>query len=352
MAISFQCPKCGKSYSVEEKLAGKKARCKCGHEIVVPERAPVSDVDAMSALLDAELPPLGEELPPAHAAAGPRSAPLQPVAAPRKRPQSGPGPLVWIGIGAGGLVGLAVLLIVVFLVSGPKKPAQVADKPVEAGAKPASPKYASPEEVFQANLKATVEKDWKTLIGLWTPESQEKMIGGLALAAVIMGRDDPKIGELMGKHGIDESLWKVSMPDADKPGEAMQAMLKNMQAMQENSKKLAAAVNDKAAFFVELMTLMESRVEGLAKKGTVSGVDFAKMQEDATRAQQNAKLVDVEIDGDTARGNQVVSLLGKERKVLIEFRKIDGSWLMHQPDGGAALGGAFADPAGVKLPGQ
>ena len=352
MAISFQCPECGKSYNVGEELAGKRARCKCGQEMLVPEPAPVSDADAMSALLDAELPPVDEDAPPGHVAVAGRGAgPLRPVAAARRKSQSGTGPLLWIGIGAGGLVGLAMLLVVVFLVSGNRKSAEVGGESSGADDQSALPAYASPEEVFQANLKATVEKDWETLIRLWTPKSQENMIGGVAFAAAMLGGDDPKIGELMGKHGIDESLWKGSVPDASKPSDFMQAMQKNMQAMQKKSKTLAAAVDDKPAFFAELMKLLEERGEELTRKAELPGMDLAKLQEESEQARQNAKLVDVQIDGDTAQGKQATSLRGKEVKAPVEFRKIDGSWFLHQPDVDFSQMGPFANPTGANTTG-
>jgi len=36
MSINFRCPHCGKSYSLEDKFAGKKAKCKCGVVIRIP----------------------------------------------------------------------------------------------------------------------------------------------------------------------------------------------------------------------------------------------------------------------------------------------------------------------------
>lgn len=34
--ISFSCPQCGKRHKVDEKLAGKRAKCKCGSAVVIP----------------------------------------------------------------------------------------------------------------------------------------------------------------------------------------------------------------------------------------------------------------------------------------------------------------------------
>ena len=345
MGISFQCPQCGKDYSVGDDLAGKKARCKCGQEIVVPEPESIGGTDDMSALLDAELPPAGEELPlgPVSAARSPGS-PLQPVAAAPRKSQSGTSPLLWIGIGAAALVGLAaILVLVVFLFSGPKKTAKVADKAAEVAEvaeKAAAPAYASPEDVFRANLKATMAKDWDTQIRLFTPESQEKMAGGMALVASMMAGDNPKMAELMSKHGIDESLLKETSPDAGKPADFVQAI-------QKKTKALAAAIDDKPAFYVELMNLMEESQEDLTQKLSLPGMDIAKLKEESEQAQKNSRLVELERVGDWARGKQAVSVRGKEHKVPIEFRRIDGSWLLHQPDAGAE-----SKPPALTLPGK
>ena len=41
MPITFACPRCDKSYSVAEALAGKRVKCKaCGQEQTVPSAAP------------------------------------------------------------------------------------------------------------------------------------------------------------------------------------------------------------------------------------------------------------------------------------------------------------------------
>lgn len=40
MSIEFACDACGKSFKVKEELAGRKAKCKCGHVLTVPRLAP------------------------------------------------------------------------------------------------------------------------------------------------------------------------------------------------------------------------------------------------------------------------------------------------------------------------
>ena len=36
MAITFNCTQCGKSYTIDDSLAGKHAKCSCGTEMTVP----------------------------------------------------------------------------------------------------------------------------------------------------------------------------------------------------------------------------------------------------------------------------------------------------------------------------
>jgi len=43
MAITFNCTQCGKSYTLDDSLAGKQAKCSCGTEMTVPApSAPVA----------------------------------------------------------------------------------------------------------------------------------------------------------------------------------------------------------------------------------------------------------------------------------------------------------------------
>ena len=39
MTISFKCPSCSKPYNVPDQLAGKKSKCSCGHQFVIPAAA-------------------------------------------------------------------------------------------------------------------------------------------------------------------------------------------------------------------------------------------------------------------------------------------------------------------------
>src|SRR5690554_2781451 len=64
---TFSCESCGKSYAWKPELAGKKAKCKCGAMITVPQRPPADESDALYDLV--------EDDPPA------RTQPVRPIAA-------------------------------------------------------------------------------------------------------------------------------------------------------------------------------------------------------------------------------------------------------------------------------
>ncbi len=40
--------------------------------------------------------------------------------------------------------------------------------------------------------------------------------------------------------------------------------------------------------------------------------------------------MDLQITGDTARGAMAIEFMGRETKSPLEFRRIDGGWLIHQ----------------------
>jgi hypothetical protein len=72
MAATFNCQACGKSYNWKPELAGKKAKCKCGAMITVPQslKADEPDLDSMYDLVEDDAPKPKQ-----------RVAPIAPIAA-------------------------------------------------------------------------------------------------------------------------------------------------------------------------------------------------------------------------------------------------------------------------------
>jgi hypothetical protein len=111
MPISFQCPECAKSFNVRDELAGKKARCKCGAAIQVPQPTQQQPVDPL-------LGPLSSGQQPFDPLMGPVVQAAQPAAT-AKAGRKGLHIGVKVGAGAGGVVVLGLLIwLVISLVGG------------------------------------------------------------------------------------------------------------------------------------------------------------------------------------------------------------------------------------------
>ncbi len=174
--------------------------------------------------------------------------------------------------------------------------------------------HSSPQAVFDAMKKFGKAKDYDGILKCYTPDSQDLMVGGMAIAAsmakqmgAMFGKADPEMDALAKKHG----LATVDMKDMQ--GGDPSAMMK----------KLAASIKDKGGFMKEFVELME-------KKDKSKSASFSKSFE--------GKLSDVKIDGDKATGKIAVTIDGKETKNEVQFRKIKGSWLL-EVDMGAMKGG-------------
>ncbi|MCA9124470.1 MAG: hypothetical protein H6822_25305 [Planctomycetaceae bacterium] len=59
MPIQFACPGCGKDYNVKDELAGKKAKCKCGAVMPIPDPAAAAVIETDPLFADA---PAGDDL--------------------------------------------------------------------------------------------------------------------------------------------------------------------------------------------------------------------------------------------------------------------------------------------------
>ena len=184
--------------------------------------------------------------------------------------------------------------------------------------------FASPEAAFQAEKQAQIDNDWGAHFDVYTPESQKELVGTLAYTSGSFGGMTGKADEvkaILKKYGMDESMMpeKPSMTD-----------MANMKAMVEKAKeaqaKLTAAIKDRRAFYIEMASLMNNAASGGAMNERVQ----AKMEE-VKSAQAAAKLVDVEITGDSAVGRREIVNNGTTMKLPVYFEKIGGSWYMRQP---------------------
>ncbi len=172
---------------------------------------------------------------------------------------------------------------------------------------------ATPQETFDAMKAAAVKKDWNGMISCMTPQTQEMMLGGMAMMVEFMGAmpgggDKLKgAADILTSHGakLDAKLDMASLaggPDGAKPNP------------QEALKKLVGDVKDKPACLAEVMAWLEKNGDDKMKSGSMSDQMAA------------STLSDVKIDGDKATAKITSKKDGKDESQDVQFQKIDGKW--------------------------
>nr|ACS68541.1 hypothetical protein [uncultured bacterium FLS18] len=170
----------------------------------------------------------------------------------------------------------------------------------------AGQQFDTPEAVYAALTEAAKNKDYKTVASLNTTDSQIAMAGGSIFGASFMTAGDEnkekELKELLDRHGIDMDAEEE--PPDDPENATPEAMMKAM----------TAPIKDLPTFIGEIMAWMD-------KNSDDAGGGFPEMRE----------LREVTIDGDSA--NAVLETDMGPRP--FEFRKVNGSWLVHIPTEGA-----------------
>ena len=169
---------------------------------------------------------------------------------------------------------------------------------------------ATPQETFDAMKAAALKKDWSGMISCMSPQTQEMMLGGMAMMVEFMGAmpggGDKMKGatDILTRHGakLDTSGLIGGGGDPTKPNP------------QEALKKLTGNVKDKPACLAELMAWFDKNGDDKAKGGM--GPDQIS----------NSTLSDVKIEGDKATGKIASKKNGKDETQNVQFQKIDGKW--------------------------
>lgn len=349
MVISIKCPRCGQQYNLRNELADKRCKCRCGHAFVVPKPAPGteaadfgddSESDRLSDLFDEALPLAAGGPAPCESIGGDfaeaASERVLRAVKPRAK-RSSPNTLVIGAIVGGSAVAVLLIGLTIFMMAGSGGSDGTAASNGAAGQADSDAKelggFATPEEAFDAFKKAMLAKDWASHLAVHTPESQERIVGGLAYTAIMFSQfsdSKPEITELLKKHGVGESMLKAQPSDM-RPGDFKEMF----QKIQQQQRQLAAAVKDKSTFYIEMMALLEKGgtewAEKLPGMSSSPGKNAEQAREEAERARAEAKLVDVQISGDTAEGKQALPWRGRTMNLPVYFRRIDGRWYIHQP---------------------
>lgn len=179
-------------------------------------------------------------------------------------------------------------------------------------AKPAAGGAATPEETFKLAQAAAEKGNWKGVVVHMTPESQEMFAGGLAFAGVMMqafaelggpegAKEAQKIKAVLAKHGLTEAAMKKLEGDDS---------VKNPE---EAIKKIVAPIKDRGAFIGDMMTAFK---------------DTKGFKENDSPISKDAKLKDVKIDGNNAKGTVEFEKNGEKTEDPIAFKKVNGKWLL------------------------
>ena len=238
MPISFQCPECAKSFNVRDELAGKKARCKCGAAIQVPQPAAPVQQQPIDPLLD----PLSVNQPAADPLMGsvpPAQPPVDPLIGPQAvDPLAGPVSLatpftapagggangmhigVKVGAGVGGVAMLGLLVwLGISLLGGDSETGPAGDAETVAGTDaetgtgdgtgqettPAEPQasagQAAQPPVEQPQQPAADDASLKTMV-LYDSSKDHAFSFKSGSTLTLVSRDQLKTMDLVFDHGV------------------------------------------------------------------------------------------------------------------------------------------------------
>jgi hypothetical protein len=166
--------------------------------------------------------------------------------------------------------------------------------------------YSSPEATFETYRDAVAKKDWKSAMTALTPESNDKVVGGLMAVTALASIFNPDAAAVLQKHGLDtkEMLGKLAAAALTNPAGGQDAVA-------QNTRQYLDSIADKPAFVGDVVAWLEAN---------------NKEAENKLAQAATAELSNVQVTGDTATGQLSVPIGGSGTS--IRFRKVDGRWLI------------------------
>jgi hypothetical protein len=163
----------------------------------------------------------------------------------------------------------------------------------------------TPEATFERFKSAFETKDYKTAFAQITPQTQDGMIGSMALHIGAMTAFDPKNApeaqRILDKYEVQK------LPDNSVPDREMIA--------DEALKQVVARVKDKPGCIAEFRVFMD---KNRPSKERVSIIEDLS----------NATLADLKIEGDSATATVITKRNGQDITDSIKFKKMSGVWLI------------------------
>ncbi|MGI9517915.1 MAG: hypothetical protein ACR2NP_12760 [Pirellulaceae bacterium] len=180
---------------------------------------------------------------------------------------------------------------------------------------------ATPQDAFSTLQEAGKNKDWPTFLGCLTPQARDKMAGLMVVAGSMMSAGPPEgvsIPPEMQEQAtkMEEAANEIKAVFASYGVSDDVVSSVTMQTMNDESKiaELGSKVSNQAGFIGAITELMEKT---MGAGGPAFGMEKGTLGE-------------VNIDGDSATGT--ITMDGRESP--IEFKKINGSWLVEIPTPG------------------
>ena len=300
MPISFQCTNCQSIYNVQDGFAGKRVRCKCGAELIIP--SPVAPAKPAASSANA-LPPipssgivdlLSEPFPVADGSLPSGMDPLNQGPAlesvrPRRRAKSKLNPQVWYAIG-GGSAGIIVLVLIISAFSG--------GLPFTG---PGEPGFETPEEACNAWVKATRNQDAKLLWNCLRPSARTSAVAVLLSQVSQFAPKDDRLAQILYDYDIKPGRASLHTGEA-------QAMAEKIEDQRGFFIRASKAVNKFTKSY--LQEVMPPEVRRAANSGVTP--DF--------------KAENWDIREDTATADLVARTSLSEMKTRIAFVREDGRW--------------------------
>ncbi|MBN2023425.1 MAG: hypothetical protein JW809_11610 [Pirellulales bacterium] len=329
MTISVQCPQCGQGYRLRDELAGKKAKCRCGQTLTIPEAEPA--IEPLATLLDEAdvlAPPVAEPLAPPGAHHPRPSAAFGAAWSKKGARRKGKNPALLLALVGGGVVGLLLVGLVIYLLtsSGPTgAPARAATGSVPMEPPPGAPpaRWPTPEAVFKTYHDAIVAKDWGAVFDSLTPRAGRELVGMAAVISTNLADGRPDIRTLLDQHGLGAA--KSTAMDLMMAGKIDEAMA----AMRSEGNEMADRVNDPRQFFIQAMGLLDA--PPVANQSPVAAM-IARPWAAIWQMHGSVELQGVVMDGDEATGRATARVGGAAIPCTARFKRIDGEWRVDDVD--------------------
>src|ERR1700676_1826579 len=151
---------------------------------------------------------------------------------------------------------------------------------------------ATPAETFEVMKKAAENKDWTTLHSCMTPESQEAMLGNLAVMgySFVGGDKGKEFSAILIERGVDMESFQRDYPDWNERQQAFKkaiASVKNKPAcigalfswlqQHSNDGKKGASMSFRTGEILSGKTLADLTIEGDLASGKITGDDGAPL---------------------------------------------------------------------------